>query len=539
MHTPPRRRSPHAAKRSPTFTGPDSPAAADGKRPAMSAADYGKLVSEMEKHGLTEAEQRQLYTEEGFADTATFAGAERLSLGQFMALRDDDFELSGIDIQARRAEQLTRDRDAAKDRYQAALARRDANTREQVQELLDKVGLSPEGREAVRSVRDLRALHQLGRDTPWRNPAMVKLKLHAADCRKLKAFCRTEQVPQTMVAPQVSTELVMTEPQRQSVRWQQERQLLRRVDRGSFPFEGEAFGTTGVLHAIGTKGGTQPWANPCTDPDLPHHDAGSKPWRREPFGAGGVTVVRSASQEEPRRRAKRRSKLNTQAAACASCKREMLYYHPDQWSGASEPEQKAAAEKFKEAKTQLNVHSAALKLLTDTSKSAFEAVDYGQAAAFTSRPPEEPGECYTEDREGSWMAVDLGVGRRLAVEHFALRNDGSGIYAPRSWVLEGADSLAPKGGKWTTLSTHDADVTLRATTFDLDELTSDGKLLHEGRPEESGAYAEGDWPVPPARPEEGGGSRAFRCFRVRQTGANAFGSHRLACGGIELYGMMS
>ena len=105
-------------------------------------------------------------------------------------------------------------------------------------------------------------------------------------------------------------------------------------------------------------------------------------------------------------------------------------------------------------------------------------------------------------------------------------------------MLEGADSLAPKGGKWTTLSTHDADVTLRATTFDLDELTSDGKLLHEGRPEESGAYAEGDWPVPPARPEEGGGSRAFRCFRVRQTGANAFGSHRLACGGIEFYGTL-
>ena len=106
------------------------------------------------------------------------------------------------------------------------------------------------------------------------------------------------------------------------------------------------------------------------------------------------------------------------------------------------------------------------------------------------------------------MAVDLGVGRRLVIDHYALRNDGDGTCALRSWVLEGADELDAK--QWTTLRKHDGDKKL----------------------EYRKAYAEGCWAVE-------GGDRAFRCFRVR-TGPNpnAWFDHTLACGGIELYGTL-
>ena len=235
--------------------------------------------------------------------------------------------------------------------------------------------------------------------------------------------------------------------------------VSRRVLSGPFPFQDEPFGTTGVLHAIGTKGGTQPWANPCTDPDLPHAKPRPKTqadasamtlWsgdlrRSEPFGEGGVTV---------------------------------------RWSSRGRaPVQPAGLDH------ELGAHE----------------------AGFVSRPPEEPGECATENKEGSWMAVDLGAGRRLAIEHYALRNDGSGIHALRTWELEGADSL--DASEWTTLRAH---------MFGW----GDDTLQHRT------AYAEGAWPVQ-------GGGRAFRCFRVRQTGPNASGyDHTLSCGGIELYGTL-
>ena len=201
MHTPPRRLSPHAPKRSPTFTGPDSPAAADGKRPAASA-DYEKLVCEMEKHGLTEAEQRQL-TEEGVVDVETFT-----------SLRDADFETSGIDIEARRQDKLRRDQAAARSRHAQAVAQKAAEhaaaSEGQVQGLLDQAGLSAQGREVVRSLRNLDALRQLDLG------CMAQLGLHIVDRRKLDELCASDAVrrAQAPVLERAVQEEVMTEPER-------------------------------------------------------------------------------------------------------------------------------------------------------------------------------------------------------------------------------------------------------------------------------------------------------------------------------------
>ena len=129
-----------------------------------------------------------------------------------------------------------------------------------------------------------------------------------------------------------------------------------------------------------------------------------------------------------------------------------------------------------------------------------------------SRPPEEPGYgeypvVGTGDERDSWMAVDLGEGRRFALDHYALRNDGFGLWAPRSWDLEGADTME---GPWTTLRSHE----------------DDGAL-----PSNQNTYDEAAWPVD--------GAGAFRCFRIRITGGNAGGDYRyLCCAGIELYGSL-
>ena len=63
-------------------------------------------------------------------------------------------------------------------------------------------------------------------------------------------------------------------------------------------------------------------------------------------------------------------------------------------------------------------------------------------------------------------------------------------------------------GPWTTLRAHADDTALG-----------------------NAANAEASWAVD--------NNLAFRCFRVEQTGANAYGNQHLFCGGIELYGELS
>ena len=122
----------------------------------------------------------------------------------------------------------------------------------------------------------------------------------------------------------------------------------------------------------------------------------------------------------------------------------------------------------------------------------------------------------TEDEQGSWAALDLGVGRRLVCTRYALQHGGHHAGRRlRSWVLEATNAPPAVGGtssssssSWTVLTRHDGD-----------ELSFPGQLPYEAAA----------WHVPPVG--------SFRRFRVRLTGPNSSGFHRLALGGIELYGV--
>eukprot|EP01047_Picozoa_sp_COSAG01_P032685 COSAG01_NODE_2374_length_7803_cov_5.861241_9_plen_506_part_00 len=118
-----------------------------------------------------------------------------------------------------------------------------------------------------------------------------------------------------------------------------------------------------------------------------------------------------------------------------------------------------------------------------------------------------PGDSYTHNIPNSWMAVDLGAGRRLTVNHYALRygvDDDSG--APRNWELQGSED----GEAWTTLRRHDNDETMEVKSF---------VVAH--------------WAVE-------GVTTPYRRFRVHQHGVNSCrASHNnLICNGIELYGRL-
>ena len=111
---------------------------------------------------------------------------------------------------------------------------------------------------------------------------------------------------------------------------------------------------------------------------------------------------------------------------------------------------------------------------------------------------------YTENQPGSWMQVDLGAGRSLVPNHYCLRHANHSFHALRHWVLEGSEDA----NSWTTLRTHSDDQALAAT-----------------------AMSVAAWPVE-------GATKAFRYFRIRQTGKCSSGYDHLLCAGIELYGRL-
>jgi hypothetical protein len=112
----------------------------------------------------------------------------------------------------------------------------------------------------------------------------------------------------------------------------------------------------------------------------------------------------------------------------------------------------------------------------------------------------------TDNVPNSWMSVDLGAARRLAVDHYCLRHglDNSNAVL-RNWRLEGSnDSTA-----WVVLKTHTNDQALAA------------------------AFSTAAWPVTPPTAE------GFRHFRIFQFGKTSNNNDHLACAGIELYGTLS
>lgn len=134
----------------------------------------------------------------------------------------------------------------------------------------------------------------------------------------------------------------------------------------------------------------------------------------------------------------------------------------------------------------------------------------GEIKSFVQHSHAQPMYCYTKDKPNSWMAVDLGEGRSLLPNYYCLRADlhGTDKFKLRNWELQGSDD----GAAWVTLRTHANDSALK------------------------GSMGTAAWPVE-------GADRAYRHFRILQTGPNSQGPnssyfHNLICSGIELYGRL-
>jgi hypothetical protein len=113
---------------------------------------------------------------------------------------------------------------------------------------------------------------------------------------------------------------------------------------------------------------------------------------------------------------------------------------------------------------------------------------------------------YRMGNSDSWMAVDLGEGRSLRLDHYCLRSDDFPTFKLRSWNLQGTND----GVEWTTLRQHVNDQSLGDTPM-----------------------STAAWPVE-------GCNVAYRYFRVFKTGPNSSrdDTGHLMCAGIELYGQL-
>jgi hypothetical protein len=101
--------------------------------------------------------------------------------------------------------------------------------------------------------------------------------------------------------------------------------------------------------------------------------------------------------------------------------------------------------------TYVNPHAADRVVASSSSR-----VD-GSIEDFVSWPCVSEDSSGTDNQPNSWMAVDLGMRRRLTVNHYALRHAyPDGDYCLRDWELQGSED----GVAWTTLRQHDDDETM-------------------------------------------------------------------------------
>ena len=121
---------------------------------------------------------------------------------------------------------------------------------------------------------------------------------------------------------------------------------------------------------------------------------------------------------------------------------------------------------------------------------------------FVQHAHAAPVHNFTDNVPQSWLAVDLGEGRSLVVDHYCLRSDNIGLKL-RNWELQGSLD----GQTWQTLRAHQGDTSLSSRSM-----------------------STAAWPVD-------AGAQAFRHFRIQQMNVNSSGNrHYLMCAGIELYG---
>ena len=138
---------------------------------------------------------------------------------------------------------------------------------------------------------------------------------------------------------------------------------------------------------------------------------------------------------------------------------------------------------------------------------SMSSIGYGDPRRFVQGASHDGQHNYTDNRAGSWMAVDLK--RQLIPSHYCLRSDlhsetNGSSYKMRHWRLEGSND----GSSWTTLREHSNDTALGDDAF---------SVAH--------------WPLPDV-------ATAYRHFRIYQTGKNSSNNDCLMCTGIEVYGVL-
>ena len=114
--------------------------------------------------------------------------------------------------------------------------------------------------------------------------------------------------------------------------------------------------------------------------------------------------------------------------------------------------------------------------------------------------------CGTKDKEGSSWCVDLTEKYVLYLTHYTLRHGRErSVSVLLNWRLEGSLD----GNRWTPLKNHKGDHGLK----------------------KDGSYCTCTWAIE-------GHSKAFRYFRIVQTGVNSSGRFGIFLSGIELYGVL-
>ena len=136
----------------------------------------------------------------------------------------------------------------------------------------------------------------------------------------------------------------------------------------------------------------------------------------------------------------------------------------------------------------------------------------GKESDFVSHPTPSSPATLTNNVANSWMEVDLGCTRKLAVDHYCLRNTphqgGAAACSLLNWQLQGSNSPSSEGAQWVTLKQHDGDTSLPASAASVHHWQVDGASV------------------------------AYRRFRVHQHGLNRANNNHLMCSGIELYGTL-
>ena len=139
-------------------------------------------------------------------------------------------------------------------------------------------------------------------------------------------------------------------------------------------------------------------------------------------------------------------------------------------------------------------------------EATMSSIRNGDPARFVEHAHAQPVCNDTANMPDWWMAVDL-KGARLVPDHYELRSDKCGGAKPRHWELQASDD----GRRWATLRSHSGD---------------------EGLSDQPMSVAH--WPLDAAVVAR----RAFRHFRIVQTGKDSSGDDNLSCAGIELYGLL-